>query len=420
MLDVAHIRDDFPILREQIHGRRLVYLDNAATTQKPRAVIEALVRYYETANANIHRGIHTLAVRATDQYEGTRGKVADFIGAAGPEEVVFTRNATEAINLVARAWGDEAVGEGDEIVLTLMEHHSNIVPWQLLARRRGAVLRYAGVDGEGRLDLDEMRALISARTKLVAVTHMSNVLGTINPVAEIAEMAHQAGALVLVDGAQSVPHLPVDVQALGADFLAFSAHKMLGPTGVGVLWARRELLESMPPFLGGGDMIAVVRPEASTWADLPHKFEAGTPNIADVAAFGAAIDYLAALGMEAIRAHEVELTGLAMETLRGIRGVRIFGPASPDERGGVVSFAMDSAHPHDVATIVDGLGVAIRAGHHCAQLLMRTLGVPATSRASFSVYNGPDDIAALAEALEQVNRVFGGGRERAAVSRPLP
>ncbi|WP_322794859.1 cysteine desulfurase [Tepidiforma sp.] len=415
MLDVARIREDFPILRELIHGRPLVYLDNAATTQKPRAVIDALVGYYATSNANIHRGIHTLAVRATDQYEATRGKVAGFIGAAGPEEVIFTRNATEAINLVARAWGDEAVGEGDDIVLTLMEHHSNIVPWQLLARRRGAVLRYAGIDAEGRLNLDEVRALIGPRTKLVAVTHMSNVLGTINPVAEIVEMAHGAGALVLVDGAQSVPHLPVDVQALGADFLAFSAHKMLGPTGVGVLWARRELLEAMPPFLGGGDMIAVVRPEGSTWADLPHKFEAGTPNIADVVAFGAAIDYLQSLGMASVRAHELELTALAMEMLRRVPGVRIFGPEDPEERGGVVSFAMEAAHPHDVATIADGFGVAIRAGHHCAQLLMRALGVPATSRASFSVYNGPDDIAALAEALGQVNRVFGVGRERAAV-----
>ena len=415
MLDVRRVRQDFPILRQQVNGRRLVYLDNAATTQKPRQVIEALVRYYETSNANIHRGIHTLATRATEQYEDARRKVARFIGARGPEEVVFTRNATEAINLVARAWGDEHVGEGDEIVLTLMEHHSNIVPWQLLARRTGATLRYAGITDDGRLDLDELRRLIGPRTKLVAVTHMSNVLGTINPVADIAEMAHAAGALVLVDGAQSVPHLPVDVQALGADFLAFSAHKMLGPTGVGVLWARAELLEAMPPFLGGGDMIAVVRPESSTWAELPHKFEAGTPNIADVIAFGAAIDYLAGIGMANVRRHEEELTELALEQLRRVPGLRVFGPVAASERGGVVSFSMQAAHPHDVATIADGYGVAIRAGHHCAQLLMRALGVPATSRASFSIYNDADDIEALVEALEGVNRVFGEGRERAAV-----
>lgn len=415
MLDVRRIRQDFPILRQQVNGRPLVYLDNAATTQKPRQVIEALVRYYETSNANIHRGIHTLATRATEQYEDARRKVARFIGARGPEEVVFTRNATEAINLVARAWGDEHIGEGDEIVLTLMEHHSNIVPWQLLARRKGATLRYAGITDDGKLDPDELRRLIGPQTKLVAVTHMSNVLGTINPVADIAEMAHRAGALLLVDGAQSVPHLPVDVQALGADFLAFSAHKMLGPTGVGVLWARAELLEAMPPFLGGGDMIAVVRPESSTWAELPHKFEAGTPNIADVIAFGAAVDYLEGIGMANARRHEEELTELALERLRRVAGVRIFGPSSASERGGVVSFAMEAAHPHDVATIADGYGVAIRAGHHCAQLLMRALGVPATSRASFSIYNDVDDIEALVEALEGVNRVFGEGRERTAV-----
>jgi cysteine desulfurase/selenocysteine lyase len=415
VLDVRRIREDFPILREQVNGRRLVYLDSAATTQKPRQVIEALVRYYETSNANIHRGIHTLATRATEQYEAARVRVADFIGAKSPREVIFTRNATEAINLVARTWGDESLGEGDEIVLTLMEHHSNIVPWQLLAQRRGAKLRYVGLTPDGHLDLDELRALIGRRTKLVAVTQMSNVLGTINPVTEVAEMAHRAGALLLVDGAQGVPHLPVDVSMLGADFVAFSAHKMLGPTGVGVLWARAELLESMPPFLGGGDMISIVRPEESTWAELPHKFEAGTPNIADVIALGAAVDYLSGLGMANVRRHEQELTEVALERLRSIPGMRIFGPPSAAERGGVVSFAMEAAHPHDVATIADGYGVAIRAGHHCAQLLMRALGVAATSRASFSIYNDADDIEALVEALEGVNRVFGEGRERSAV-----
>lgn len=415
MLDVSRIRADFPILQQRVNGHRLVYLDNAATTQKPRQVIEALVRYYETSNANIHRGIHTLAVRATEQYENSRRRVARFIGAAGPEEVVFTRNATEAINLVARAWGDEAVGEGDEIVLSTMEHHSNIVPWQLLARRKGATLRYVGLTADGRLDLDDLGGAIGARTKLVAVTQMSNVLGTIVPVGDVAEIAHRAGALLLVDGAQSVPHLPVNVGELGADFLAFSAHKMLGPTGVGVLWARRELLEAMPPFLGGGDMISVVRPEGSSWADVPHKFEAGTPNIADVVAFGAAIEYLEGVGMRNVRRHEEELTGLALERLARVPGLRVFGPMSAGERGGVVSFAMEAAHPHDVATIADGYGVAIRAGHHCAQLLMRALGVPATSRASFSIYNDAEDVEALVEALEGVIRVFGEGHERAAV-----
>lgn len=415
MLDVSRIRADFPILQQRVNGHRLVYLDNAATTQKPRQVIEALVRYYETSNANIHRGIHTLAVRATEQYEDSRRRVARFIGAAGPEEVVFTRNATEAINLVARAWADEAVGEGDEVVLSTMEHHSNIVPWQLLARRKGARLRYVGLTADGRLDLDDLRGAIGARTKLVAVTQMSNVLGTIVPVGDVAEIAHRAGALLLVDGAQSVPHLPVNVGELGADFLAFSAHKMLGPTGVGVLWARRELLEAMPPFLGGGDMISVVRPEGSSWADVPHKFEAGTPNIADVVAFGAAIEYLEGVGMRNVRRHEEELTGLALERLARVPGLRVFGPMSAGERGGVVSFAMEAAHPHDVATIADGYGVAIRAGHHCAQLLMRALGVPATSRASFSIYNDAEDVEALVEALEGVIRVFGEGHERAAV-----
>ncbi len=415
LIDVREIRKDFPILAQEVNGRPLVYLDSAATTQKPRQVIDALVRYYETSNANIHRGIHTLATRATEQYEAVRIRTAAFLGASHPEDIVFTRNTTEAINLVARAWGDANIGEGDEIVLTLMEHHSNIVPWQLLARRRGAVLRYVGITPEGQLDLDEARRLIGPRTKLVSVVHMSNVLGTINPVGELAEMARGVGAVVLVDGAQSAPHLPVDVEALGCDFFALSAHKMLGPTGVGVLWARAGMLESMEPFLGGGDMIALVRQEESTWADVPHKFEAGTPNIADVVAFGAALEYLERLGMGAVRAHEVALTAYAMEQLGSIEGLTIHGPARAEERGGVVSFAMQLAHPHDIATIADGHGVAIRAGHHCAQLLMRHLGVPATSRASFSIYNDRDDIDVLVEALEHVNRVFGDGSTRAAI-----
>jgi cysteine desulfurase/selenocysteine lyase len=404
--DPARIRADFPILQQEVNGWPLVYLDNAATTQKPRQVIEALVRYYETTNANIHRGIHTLAVRATDQYEAVREKVASHIGAASPAEIIFTRNTTEGLNLIARAWGDVHVSEGDEIVLSEMEHHSNIVPWQLLAARRGAIVRYAPITDDGELDLDALRALIGPRTKVVSVVHASNVLGTINPIAEVAEMARAAGALFVVDGAQSAPHLPVDVQALGCDAFAFSAHKMLGPTGVGVLWARASLLEEMAPFLGGGEMIARVRPEGSTWADAPHKFEAGTPNIADVIAFGAALDYLGGLGMGAVREHEKRLTAYAIEAISSIEGAEVHGPLDVERRGGAVSFALPGLHPHDVSTILDGHGVAIRAGHHCAQLLMRRLGVPATSRASFYVYNTEAEVDALVEGLHEVVRVL--------------
>jgi cysteine desulfurase/selenocysteine lyase len=402
-------------LDQQVHGRRLVYLDNAATTQKPRQVIDALVRYYETTNANIHRGIHTLAVRATDQYEDVRLKAAAHIGASNAQDIVFTRNTTESINLVARAWGDANLGEGDEIVLSLMEHHSNIVPWQLLARRTGAVLRFIDFREDGTLDLEQARELIGGRTRLVSIVHMSNVLGTINPVAELAGMAHAVGALLLVDGAQSAPHLPVDVAQLGCDFFAFSLHKMLGPTGVGVLWAKPGLLDEMEPFLGGGEMIAIVKPEGSTWADVPHKFEAGTPNIADVIASGAAFDYLRELGMDSVREHEKAITAYAMDSLQRIPGVSIHGPLDVEQRGGAVSFSMDCAHPHDISTIVDGHGVAIRAGHHCAQLLMRRLGVPATSRASFAIYNDNNDVDVLVEALQHVRKVFADDSARTAV-----
>ena len=414
-IDVEAVRRDFPILDRTVHGRPLVYLDNAATTQKPRAVIDALVRYYETTNANIHRGIHALAVEATEQYEAVRGKVANHLGATNAEDVVFTRNTTESINLVAHAWGDAHLREGDEIVLTVMEHHSNIVPWQLLASRTGAFLRYADVRDDGTLDLDELRRLIGPRTKLVSVVHMSNVLGTINPIAEIAEMARGAGAFVLVDGAQSAPHLPLNVDALGCDAFAFSAHKMLGPTGVGVLWARPGLLPEMDPFMGGGEMISVVQPEGSTWAEVPHKFEAGTPNIADVIAFGAALDYLAELGLDAVREHERHITGYALDALRAIDGLTIHGPLDIDLRGGAVSFSLAEVHPHDVSTIVDAHGVAIRAGHHCAQLLMRRLRVPATNRASFYVYNHEREVDVLVDALTEAKRVFARDDHRAAV-----
>jgi len=410
MLDVAQIRRDFPVLERTVNGRRLVYLDNGATTQKPRQVIEALTRFYSLHNANIHRGIHTLAEEATALYEDVRAKVAAFINAPHASEVVFTRNTTEAINLVAAAWGRKFLRPGDEIVITLMEHHSNIVPWQLVAAATGARLRAIPFLPDGTLDLDAARALISSgRVRLVAVVHMSNVLGTINPVAELAEMAHAAGALLLVDGAQSVPHLPVDVQALGADFLVFSAHKMLGPTGVGVLWARRALLEAMDPYQGGGSMIGTVAIEGSTWAEVPQKFEAGTPNIADVVAFGAALDYLRELGMDAVRAHEIALTRYALDALRALPEVRVVGPSEATARGGIIAFSYADLHPHDVSQVLDRYGVAVRAGHHCTQPLHRALNleVAATTRASFYIYNDRDDVDALVEALQATGRFFG-------------
>ena len=415
MLEVERIREEFPILRQQVNGHPLVYLDNAATTQKPRQVVAALVRYYETTNANIHRGIHTLAVRATEQYEAVRAKAARHVGGEGHGNIVFTRNATESINLVARAWGDANIGEGDEIVLSLMEHHSNIVPWQLLARRTGAVLRYGDITADGQLDLDHIRSLIGERTKLVSMVHVSNVLGTINPIAEISAMAHEVGALMLVDGAQSAPHMAVDVGALGCDFFAFSAHKMLGPTGVGALWARPGLLEDMDPFLGGGEMISLVQQAESTWADVPHKFEAGTPNIADVIAFGAALDYLADLGMDNVRAHERAITEYAIDGLLQVPGVSIQGPLDASKRGGAVSFTIEGVHPHDVSTIVDSFGIAIRAGHHCAQLLMRKLELPATNRASFYIYNTRAEVDALVAAIKEAQKVFDRAGTRTAV-----
>jgi cysteine desulfurase / selenocysteine lyase len=405
-LDLRAIRRDFPILERRVHGKPLVYLDNAATTQKPRRVIQALVDYYEGYNANIHRGVHTLAEEATDAYEGVRRTVARFIGAAGPEEVLFTRNTTEAINLVAATWARDNVGPGDELLITAMEHHSNIVPWQWAAQQQGARLKYAEFGPDGALDLDQVAQLITPRTRLVSMVHMSNVLGTINPVAEVARLAHARGALMLVDGAQSVPHLPVDVTELGCDFLAFSAHKMLGPTGVGVLWGRRALLESMRPFLGGGEMIEQVGRESSTYNVLPWKYEAGTPNIADVIAFGAALDYLSQLGMERVRAHDVDLTRYALEQIGSIPGTTIYGPRQAERRGGLVAFTLDEIHPHDLGQVVDYEGVAIRAGHHCCQVLMKTLGIGGTARASFYLYNTPDDVDILARALIGAKEIF--------------
>ena len=404
---LEEIRADFPVLARTINGKPLVYVDNGATAQKPASVIEAISSYYRTSNANIHRSMHELATEATELYEGARSKVARFIGAQ-PEEIVFVRNATEAINLVRYTWAREHVDAGDTVAITRMEHHSNVVPWQLLCEERGARIAYVELDGDFKLDLDSLEAVLAGgNVKLLALAHVSNVLGTINPLAEIARRAHDAGATVLVDGAQGVPQLPVDVRGTGADFYAFTGHKMLGPTGIGVLWGRRELLEEMPPFMGGGSMIRAVEDEHSTWAPLPAKFEAGTPAIAEAAGLDEAVDYLAALGMDAVRAHEQELTEYALERLAAVSGLTTYGPEDVADRGGLVSFTVEDIHPHDLAELCNREAVCIRAGHHCAQPLMRHLGVPATARASFSVYNGRDDVDRLADALESAKRVFG-------------
>ena len=401
------VRRDFPLLQRSVDGKPLVYLDSAATSQKPRVVLEALQRYYEEYNANVHRGLYRIAERATLAYEEARAKVAAFIGAP-PEELIFTRGTTEAINLVAYSYGDAFVRPGDEILVTEMEHHSNLVPWQLLAQRRGARLRFVRVRPEdGTLDLDSLDRCLTERTRVVAVTHQSNVVGTINPVRDIAERAHAVGAVVLVDGAQSVPHMPVRVQDLGCDFLAFSGHKMCGPTGIGALWGRRELLEAMPPFHGGGEMIERVELETSTYKDPPHRFEAGTPNIADAIALGVAVDYLQAVGMDAVRAHEKALVRYALAQLAEVTGLRLYGPRDPELRGGAVAFSLEGVHPHDVAQVLDGEGVCVRAGHHCAQPLHRALGVAATARASVYLYNTPEDIDALVRGLERVRAFFG-------------
>ena len=406
-LDVAAVRKDFPILSRPVHGQRLVYLDNAATTQKPQAVIDAISSYYAKYNANVHRGIHTLAEEATAAYEATRGRVAAFLGGTNPRQIIFTRNTTESLNLVAAAWGEKNIGAGDEILLTQMEHHSNLVPWILLAKRKGAKLRHIPITADGRLDLSTLDDLLTRRTRLVSLTHLSNVLGTINPVAEIAQRAHSVGALVCVDAAQSVPHIPVRVEELGVDFLAFSAHKMLGPTGVGVLWGRPDILDAMDPYMGGGEMIREVKLDSATWNDVPWKFEAGTPNIADVVAFSTAMDYLMAIGMDNVRRHEVELTAYALDRLRALGHVTLYGPESAEARSGVVTFNDCDIHPHDLATILDHHGVAVRAGHHCAQPLMRVLGVVATARASFYLYNDRDDVDVLIDGLGEARRYFG-------------
>ena len=403
--DVATVRADFPILNQQVHGRPLVYLDNAATTQKPRAVIDALQRYYTTDNANVHRGVHVLAERATAAYEGARETVRRFINADSTREIVFTRNATESINLVARAWGDANVGEGDEVLITTMEHHSNIVPWQLLCERTGATLRVVSIDDDGDLVLDEFERLLTEKTKIVAVVHLSNALGTINPVKTIIRGARRVGAAVLVDGSQAAYHMPVDVADLGADFYAFTSHKLYGPTGIGVLYGREAVLDAMPPFLGGGEMIASVTFEGSTWNELPYKFEAGTPNIAGAIGLGAAIDYVNGIGFDAIGHHETAMLATLTNALEALPGLRIVGTAK--QKASVVSFVLDGIHPHDIGTIVDREGVAIRTGHHCAQPVMDRYGIPATARASLAMYNTTDDIEALVAALGRVRALLG-------------
>jgi cysteine desulfurase/selenocysteine lyase len=404
---VEDIRAEFPLLARRVNGKTLVFVDSAATSQKPLSVIEAIDSYYRHSNANIHRAVYDLGEESTALYEGAKERVARFIGAEF-EETIFTRNVTEAINLVRYSWGRENVSEGDTVLITQMEHHSNIVPWQLLCEEKGARLEYLGVGDDGRLDLDELDARLAAGdVKLVGVVHVSNVLGTINPVEEIVRRAHAAGAKVLVDGAQAVPQMPVDVKEIGADFYGFTGHKMLGPNGIGVLYGRRELLEEMPPFLAGGDMIREVQLDHSTWNDLPWKFEAGTSSIADGVGLGAAVDYLSELGMDAVREHERGITAYALQQLSEIPGLRVHGPTEVSERGGAVSFEIEGIHPHDIAEICNRQGVCIRAGHHCAQPLMRRLGVPATARASFQVYNTRDDVDRLVDALNEARSVFG-------------
>ncbi|NOT85902.1 MAG: cysteine desulfurase [Methylococcaceae bacterium] len=402
---IEKIRADFPILAEKIRNKPLVYLDNAASCQKPQAVIDSLVHVYTHEYANIHRGVHTLSVRATDKYEGAREKVKDFINAANHKEIIFVRGATEAINLVAQTYGKANIKAGDEIVISAMEHHSNIVPWQMLCEQTGAVLKVAPINHAGELIYSEFEALLNTKTKLVAIAHMSNALGTINPVKRIIAAAHAKNIPVLLDGAQAIPHIAVDVQALDCDFYVFSGHKLYAPSGIGVLYGKQALLEAMPAYQGGGDMIKTVTFDKSTYAGLPHKFEAGTPSIADTIALGAAIDYLQAIGMEAVAAYEAELLAYATEQAKQIKGLRIIGEAA--DKGAILSFVLDKIHPHDIGTMLDSLGIAIRAGHHCAMPVMDFYGVPATARASFAMYNTREEIDVLMQGIKSLIEVFG-------------
>ena len=406
MLDVKAVRKDFPILSREVYGKPLVYLDNAATSQKPTQVIQALVEFYERYNSNIHRGVHALSMEATEKYEEARQKCADFIGSPSAESLALVRNTTEAINLVAQTWARQNIGPGDEILISDMEHHSNLVPWQKVAQEQGASLRFIPLTSEQTLDLSGLDGLLTERTKLLTLNHMSNVLGTINPVKELAEAAHRVGAKVLIDGAQSVPHLKVDVKDLDCDFLAFSGHKMLGPTGIGALYVKHEVFEGMEPFLRGGEMVRQVWDDSATWNDLPLRFEAGTPNIADTIAMGAAIDYLEALGMENVRQHEIDITEYALKAFAELEDVKVFGPRDTAQRGGIVSFYSEDVHPHDLGTMLDREGIAIRTGHHCAMPLMGKLSVPATARASFYVYNTEEEVDLLVSAIKETLKYF--------------
>jgi len=405
---LEEIRKDFPVLNRRVRDdKKLVYLDNAATTQKPNQVIDAITDYYQNHNSNIHRAVHALAEESTEAFEVTRDKVANFLNIKNREEIVFVRGTTEAINLVGYAWGRDNVQKGDIVITTEYEHHSNIVPWQLLTQEVGAELKYIDIDDNGELMLDQLdEYLATGKVKLVAISHVSNVLGTITDIQQVITKSKNAGAKILVDGAQAVPHMKVDIDKLGCDFYAFSAHKMLGPTGVGILWARKEILENMKPFHGGGDMIREVHKYETTWNDLPYKFEAGTPNVADVICFAAAIDYLSNIGMDNIRNHEIELTQYALEKMSKVKGLTIYGPRDPQKASGVISFNFNDVHPHDVATIIDKNGVAIRSGHHCAQVLMEKLNVAATNRASFYIYTTKEEVDTLIDSLEQVAQVF--------------
>jgi len=402
--DMAGRRSDFPILNQRVHGKPLVYLDNASTTQKPRSVIEAITRYYETANANVHRGVHVMSERATQAYEGARSKVARFLHARDDREIIFVRGATEAINLVAQTFGRTRLGTGDEVLITAMEHHSNIVPWQMLCEQTGAVMKVAPVTDAGELDPAKYARLLGRRTRLVSVTHVSNALGTVNPVREMIEMAHRRDIPVLVDGAQAAPHMKVDVQSLGCDFYTFSGHKTYGPTGIGALYGKADLLDAMPPYQGGGDMILQVSFEKTLYNAIPYKFEAGTPDIAGAIGLGAAVDYLEEIGMDAIAAHGHELLAYATEAVREVPGIRIVGTAR--EKAGILSFVLDGVHPHDIGTILDHEGIAIRAGHHCAMPLMGRLGLAATARASFGLYNTREEVDALVAAIKKVREMF--------------
>jgi len=405
-INVPKVREDFPILSRQVNGKPLIYFDNAATSQKPKSVIESTDRYYREYNANIHRGIHKLAEEATLAHEEAREKIAKFINARHTEEIIFTRNATEAMNLVAYTWGKANIGKGDKIVLTIMEHHSNIVPWQLLAQEKGARVEYVKIDDEGLLRQDEINELIDETTKLVCVTQASNVLGTINPVKEIGKVAHRYGAMFLVDAAQSVPHMGVDVRDIDCDFFAFSGHKMLGPTGIGVLHGKREHLQTMPPFLSGGEMIREVHTTGASWKDIPYKYEAGTPNIVGAIGLGAAVDYLSKIGMENVHEHEREITSYAIRRMAEVKEITIYGPKDVAKRVGVLSFNLGDVHAHDLASILDEEGIAIRSGHHCAQPLMEFLNVPAMSRASFYIYNTKEEVDVFMNALEKARKLF--------------